>query len=82
MKVNKRRELMAQSNKFYKNNKTDRIWWVDNLGESVGEFLFSFDQEKIYNLFRDYPKAMTKEEVEILNKENPYWANFFAERKE
>jgi hypothetical protein len=32
-------------------------------------------------MFRDYPDAMAKEEVEIFDKENPYWANFFAERK-
>ena len=35
---------------FYKNNKTDTIWWIDNL-ESFGEHLFSFDKKHIYNLF-------------------------------
>lgn len=73
---------MAQSNKFYKNKKTDRIWWIDNFGETVGEFLFSFDRSKIYNMFQDYPYAMTPEEIEIFDKENPYWAEFFADRKE
>ena len=68
--------------KFFKNNPKDKIWWVDNLGETVGEFLFTFDKVKIYNMFRDYPDAMAKEEVEIFDKENPYRANFFAERKE
>lgn len=67
--------------KFFKNNSTDKIWWVDNIGEAVGEFLFSFDRVKIYNMFQDYPYNMTKEEVEIFDSENPYWAEFFADRK-
>lgn len=67
--------------KFYKNRKTDKIWWVDNLGETTGEFLFSFDREKIYNMFQDYPDKMTPEEVAIFDKENPFWAEFFAERR-
>ena len=65
---------------FCKKNKGDKIWWVDH--DAVGEFLFSFDKEKVYNLFRDYPHNMTKEEVELFDKENPYWADFFADRKE
>ena len=65
---------------FYKNNKRDVIWWTDNL-ESVGEHLFSFDKKKIYNLFKDYPYNLTKEEIEIFDKENPYWCEFFADRK-
>jgi hypothetical protein len=68
--------------KFFKNNPSDKIWWVDNLGKTVGEFLFTFDKKKIYNMFQDYPQAMTPEEVEIFDKENPFWAEFFAERKE
>lgn len=67
--------------KFFKNNPTDKIWWVDNIGEAVGEFLFSFDRVKIYNMFQDYPYNMTEEEVEIFDWENPYWAEFFADRK-
>ena len=67
-------------NRFYKNNPDDKIWWVDNLDE-YGEWLFSFDRKKIYNMFADYPKNMTPAEVEIFNKENPYWADFFADRR-
>jgi hypothetical protein len=65
---------------FYKNNKTDTIWWRDNL-DTVGEFLFSFDKKKIYNLFRDYPFNLTKEEKKIFDRENPDWKEFFAERQ-
>lgn len=71
---------MAQSSKFYKKNEADLIWWVDN-PDLIGVFEFSFDRIKIYNMFQDYPYAMTKEEVEIFDKENPYWAEFFAERR-
>ena len=67
------------SNDFYKNNDTDKVWWVDH--DSIGEFLFSFDKKKIYNLYRDYPHNMTKEEVALFDKENPHWADFFADRK-
>jgi len=65
---------------FYKKNENDKIWWVDNIG-TVGEHLFSFDKKQIFNLFRDYPYNLTKEQVEIFDKENPYWAEFFADRK-
>ena len=67
--------------KFIKNKKTDRIWWVNNVGEQIGVFEFSFDQKKIYNLFEDYPHALTPEEIEIFDKENPEWADFFKDRK-
>ena len=70
---------------FYKNNPNDKIWWVDKLDENlhpvVGEFLFSFDKKKIYNLFRDYPHNMTMSEVITFDTENPEWAEFFKDRK-
>ena len=70
-----------QSNKyeFYKNNDTDQIWWVDN-PEKIGVHLFSFDKQKIYNLFEDYPQNLTKEQKEIFDKENTYWKDFFSNR--
>lgn len=65
---------------FYKNNPEDKIWWTSNL-EKVGEHLFSFDKKKIYNLFEDYPHNLTKEEKEIFDRENPFWKDFFKDRK-
>lgn len=71
---------MAQLNKFYKENDTDKVWWLDN-PEVKGEFVFSFDKKKTFNLFADYPHALTKEQKEIFDKENPYWAEFFSDRQ-
>lgn len=72
---------MEVSNKWYKNEDGDKIWWLDNSDEVIGEFIFSFDKKKQYNLFEDYPHNMTAKEVEIFDKENPYWANFFRDRR-
>ena len=65
---------------FYKNNTNDTIYWVDHV-DNIGEFLFSFDKKKIYNLFADYPHNLTLEEKRIFDKENPEWASFFKDRK-
>lgn len=64
---------------FYHNEPNDVIWWVDDT-ETTGEWLFSFDQKKVFNMFRDYPQKLTPEQKAIFDKENPYWANFFADR--
>ena len=70
---------MEQSNKFYKNTPSDVIWWVEN-SDTVGEWLFSFDKETIFNMFADYPDKLTSEQKEIFDKENPFWADFFKDR--
>ena len=67
--------------KFIKNNENDVIWWVDNAKEVVGEWLFTFDKTNIFNMFQDYPHKLTKKQREIFDKENPYWADFFKDRK-
>ena len=72
---------MVLQNSWYKNNETDVIWWLDNTDEKVGEWIFSFDKKTTYNMFADYPHNLTKEQKEIFDKENPYWANFFKDRK-
>lgn len=65
--------------KFYKREDSDTIYWVDN-PEIKGEFLFSFDKKRVFNLFADYPHELTKEQKEIFDKENPNWANYFKVR--
>lgn len=66
--------------KFFRNNESDRIMWLDN-SDITGEFVFTFDGKKLYNLFADYPHNMTEEEVRIFDKENPFWADFFKDRR-
>lgn len=65
---------------FYKNEPSDTIWWVDN-PDNLGEHLFSFDKKNVFNLFADYPDKLTRAQREVFDRENPYWANFFADRK-
>ena len=61
---------------FYKDSEESKVWWIDKIGV-IGEFLFSFDKKKIYNLFLDYPHNMTEEEVRIFDSENSFWRDFF-----
>lgn len=70
---------MSDERRFYKNNEKDRVMWLEDGGK--GEFLFSFDGKKIYNLFADYPHKMKPEEVRIFDRENPLWAEFFKDRR-
>ena len=65
---------------FYKESEESKVWWIDKI-DVGGELLFSFDQQKIYNLFLDYPHNMTEEEVRIFDIENPFWRDFFSDRK-
>lgn len=64
---------------LYKNNQTDIIWWVDD-PEIIGKFVFTFDKKRFFNLFADYPHALTKEQKAIFDKENPFWAEYFKDR--
>ena len=57
---------------FYRED-GERIWWVDDTTQK-GELLFSFDREKIYNFWKDYPDKLTPEEREIFDRENPVLA--------
>ena len=77
--MSRRRVNMEQSIKFFKNDPSDSIWWVDTSG-TVGEWLFTFDKKRIFNMFRDYPHELTEQQKEIFDRENPYWANFFNDR--
>ncbi|MCC8192224.1 MAG: hypothetical protein LIO41_04200 [Ruminococcus sp.] len=71
---------------LYRDTKSSRTWWArvlgtDGIEQNLGEHLFTLDLKKIYNLFKDYPKALTKEEKEIFDRENPFWQEFFSDRK-
>lgn len=64
---------------YYKNNSSDKIWWIEDT-DCKGQFLFSFDRKKNFNLFADYPHNLTPEEKKIFDEENPYWKEFFKDR--
>ena len=72
--------LLEVSNNWCKNNGSDAVWWKDT-PDSVGEWMFSFDKKQEFNLFADYPHNLTAERVQIFDKENPEWADFFKDRK-
>ena len=72
--------LLEVSNNWYKNNESDLVWWKD-MPDSVGEWIFSFDKKQEFNLFADYPHNLTAEQVQIFDKENPEWMDFFKDRK-
>ena len=62
-----------------KNETTNKVKWLRN-PKQKGKFLFTFDGERIFNLFRDYPHELTDEQKQIFDAENPYWADFFKDR--
>ena len=65
---------------FYKMHKGDTIWWVRDY-DRMGKLEISFDKVHIFNLWRDYPHNLTKEQKELFDKENPFWAKRFKNRK-
>lgn len=67
------------SDRWYKNNTDDKIWWKDT--DSVGEWLFSFDKKQVFNMFADYPHNLSPEQKKIFDEENPEWVDFFKDRQ-
>lgn len=72
---------MDQKPRFFKNKRSDKIWWLDT-SDKVGEWVFTFDKIILFNMFADYPYKLTPEEKAIFDKENPYWAEYFADRQQ
>lgn len=80
---------------FYKEKPGNKIWNVDHyiLKENpteiiendyelvIGELLFSFNKKDILNLWIDYPNNFSADQKALFDKENPYWAEFFKDRK-
>lgn len=48
--------------------------------DKFGERLFTFGGEEIFNLFRDYPQALTPEQKKAFDEANPFWVDFFKDR--
>lgn len=65
---------------FLKKKNDLHFEWVSDRNKK-GEHLFTFDGTKIYNLFKDYPYNLSKEEKELFDAENPYWVEFFKDRQ-
>ena len=53
------------------------MWSTDRSRKGV--MGFTFDGKTVYNLFRDYPEKLTKEQKALFDAENPYWADYFGE---
>lgn len=62
------------------NKCSSKVKWLRN-PKRKGEFLFTFDGTRVFNLFRDYPHELTEDQKRTFDAENPYWANFFKDRK-
>ena len=60
---------MPEKKRFFKQNKGDTIWWVDN--EEMGTWEFSFDKKTTFYMFQDYPWKLTAEQTAIFDRENP-----------
>ena len=63
-----------------KQDTTLNFWWLDS-SEKVGKRLFTFDGKTVFNLFRDYPQALTEEQKRVFDELNPYWKEFFKNKK-
>lgn len=57
----------------------DRVEWVEVPGKR-GEYIFTIDGRRFFNLFHDFPWALTDAERETFVKDQPYWADFFKSR--
>lgn len=63
---------------WYKNEETDLIWW--KYTDQIGEWIFSFDKKKEFNMYEDYPTKLSMEQRKLFDKENPHWAEYFRDR--
>lgn len=65
---------------FHKEHESDKVWHV-RYPRIIGCHAVSFDRKRTLNLFEDNPWRFTPEEKALFDKENPYWADFFKNRK-
>ena len=73
--------MVSSKKRWIKNKKTNKIYWLDNSSSVKGEWIFTFDKKKEFNMFSDYPDKLTAEEKKIFDKENPFWKDFFKDRQ-
>ncbi len=60
-------------------NNVSGFTWIED-PETIGEMLFTFDGQRTFNLFRDYPHELTPDQKKLFDHENPFWADFFKDR--
>ena len=56
------------------------VWWLDNK-DAEDKYVFSFDKKTKYNIYKDYPFALTTEQKAIFDRENPKWRDFLKEKR-
>ena len=62
---------------------SDRVWRATEvIGDDIvlGGVIVTFDKERFYNLFRDFPHEFTPEQIHIIKEALPYWYDFFKSR--
>lgn len=69
--------LIPGKNKWSK-NKGSEVWWTNDTA-TIGSLQFSFDKEKIFYLFKDYPNNLAVEEKEKFDRSESFWVNFFED---
>lgn len=62
-------------------NNEMKFCWLPK-SDKMGERLFTFDGSQIFNLFRDYPHALTPEQKRLFDDANPFWVDFFKDRQQ
>ena len=72
--------LNSKEYRIYKEHLSDISSWVDHKGY-IGEHLVTFDRKIAYNLFTDYPARFSDDQLELFDKEHPFWAEYFASRR-
>lgn len=60
-------------------NHTPTVRWIRNR-EHKGELQFTFDGVQIFNLFHDYPYALSDEQKRVFDEENPFLGKLFCKR--
>ncbi len=57
---------------FEPSEKGSKVLWTYPSNGAMGIWYFTFDKVHLYNFWSEYPYALTKEQKELFDKENPY----------
>lgn len=59
---------------FYKNDTSEKIWYIQDLAGDIGPYYFSFNRKVVFNFWKDYPHFLTNRQIRIFKAENPEMA--------